>query len=132
MREDQEHLTPEQRRFAHVMFQNRIFRSTGQRFEDFFVAIMTQRDPRFRPVKPQGRIGDQGNDEFIPEEGRYFQVFAPEDPTAKADKAAEKARDDFDKLRKHWEAIPESSTSGLSLTTSTREPIRRLSMPWQN
>lgn len=104
MSDDQEQLTPEQLRFAHVMFQNRIYCSNGQRYEDFFIAIMTRRDSRFRPIKPQGNIGDQGNDGFIPEEGRYYQVFAPEDPKAKVDKAAEKARDDFDKLVKHWES----------------------------
>jgi len=104
MSHEQEQLTPERRRYAHTMFQNRIHRSSGQCFEDFFVAIMTRRDSRFRPVKPQGRIGDQGNDGFIPEEGRYFQVFAPEDPTDKSDKAAEKAKDDFEKLLKHWAA----------------------------
>jgi hypothetical protein len=64
---------------------------------------MTRRDPRFRPVKPQGSIGDQRNDGFIPEEGRYFQVYAPEEPGAKVVKAAEKARDDFANLKKHWE-----------------------------
>lgn len=104
MSESLEQLTAEQRRYAHVMFQNRIYRSSGQRFEDFFVAIMTRRDHRFRPVKPQGRIGDQGNDGFIPEEGRYFQVYAPEDPADKVDTAAKKARDDFAKLKKHWDA----------------------------
>lgn len=104
MHDAQKQLTSEQRRYAHVMFQNRILQATGQRFEDFFVSIMTRRDPRFRPVKPQGRIGDQGNDGFIPEEGRYFQVFAPENPNERIDKAAEKARDDFEKMRKFWEA----------------------------
>lgn len=103
MNEIQDQLTPEQRRFTHVMFQNRIYRSIGQRFEDFFVAIMTRRDPRFRPIKPQGRIGDQGNDGFNPDEGRYFQVYAPEDPTERVDRAAQKAKDDFGKLRRHWE-----------------------------
>lgn len=99
-----EELTPEQRRYAHAMFQVRIYQSVGQQFEDFFVAVMTRRDPRFRPVKPQGPIGDQGNDGFIPEVGQYFQVYAPEDPGSKVENAANKARDDFGKLKKHWES----------------------------
>lgn len=104
MNDKSEELTPEQRLFARAMFQVRIYGANGQAFENFFTAVMTKRDPRFRPVKPQGPIGDQGNDGFIPEEGRYFQVYAPEEPSGKIDKAAEKARDDFEKLKKHWEA----------------------------
>jgi len=104
MSDDSEPLTPEQKRYAHAMFQVRIYQSNGQRYEDLFVSVMTRRDARFRPVKPQGPIGDQGNDGFIPEEGRYFQVYAPEDPQIKVDNAAAKARDDFGKLKEHWES----------------------------
>ena len=100
-----ESLTPEQEHYARVMFKNRILESNGQSYQDLFVAVMTKRDSRFLPVKPQGSIGDQGNDGFIPEEGRYYQVYAPENPKDK-DKiaqAAKKAFDDFEKLKKHWE-----------------------------
>ncbi|MEO1527075.1 MAG: ABC-three component system protein [Planctomycetota bacterium] len=100
---DYESLTPEQQLFARVMFRNRIYQSNGQRYEDLFVSVMTLRDSRFRPVKPQGRKGDQGNDGFIPEAGKYFQVYAPEDAKAKISEAAEKAKTDFSKLQKHWE-----------------------------
>lgn len=102
MEDSKSDLTPEQMQYARVMFQNRVLQSSGQRFEDFFVAIMTRRDHRFRAIKPQGRIGDQGNDGFIPEIGRYFQVFSPEDPSGKAETAADKAREDFEKLWRHW------------------------------
>lgn len=104
MTDDSEPLTPEQKRYARVMFQLLIYQSNGQRYEDLFVSVMTRRDARFRPVKPQGPLGDQGNDGFIPEEGRYFQVYAPEDPKNKVDEAAAKARDDFGKLKKHWKS----------------------------
>ncbi len=99
-----EQLTPEQEHYARIMFKNRILESSGQRYEDLFVAVLTRRDSRFRPVKPQGQRGDQGNDGFIPEEGRYFQVYAPENPTARVEAAAKKARCDFAKLKEHWEA----------------------------
>ena len=104
MTDPSELLTHEQEHYARVMFKNRILESNGQRYEDLFVAVVSRRDSRFRPVKPQGPRGDQGNDGFIPEEGRYFQVYAPEDPKARVDSAAEKARNDFAKLKKHWEA----------------------------
>lgn len=103
MIEAPETLTQEQELFARVMFQNLVLRSNGQRYQDLFVDVMSRRDERFRPVKPQGRIGDQGNDGFIPEEGRYFQVHAPEDPADKSVVAAKKAKDDFVKLQKFWD-----------------------------
>lgn len=103
MSEAHESLTPEQRQYAKAIFQARIYRSSGQIFENLFIAIMTKRDHRFRPVKPQGIIGDQGNDGFIPEIGRYFQVYSPENPAEKIQKAAEKARDDFAKLKDKWD-----------------------------
>ncbi|MCA9076889.1 MAG: hypothetical protein KDA93_17820 [Planctomycetaceae bacterium] len=99
-----EELTPEQQLFARVMFQNKVYESNGQQYENLFTSVMSKRDERFRQVKPQGRRGDQGNDGFIPEEGRYFQVHAPEDPKDKATTAAKKAADDFEKLKKHWGA----------------------------
>jgi hypothetical protein len=105
MSDTSERLTPEQDLFARVMFQNRIYQSNGQRYQDLFVDVMTRRDVGFVPVKPQGRRGDQGNDGFIPDDGRYFQVHAPEDPGDKAARAraVKKANDDFAKLKDNWE-----------------------------
>lgn len=97
-----EPLTRTQELFARVMFKNRILESNGQRYQDLFVDVMTRRDVGFIPVKPQGRRGDQGNDGFIPDAGRYFQVYAPEDPKDKATVAAQKASDDFEKLKANW------------------------------
>ena len=98
-----ERLTPEQELFGRVMFQIRIYQSNGQRYQDLFVDVMTRRNVGFIPVKPQGRRGDQGNDGFIPDDGRYFQVYAPENPSDKATRAAKKASDDFAKLKNNWE-----------------------------
>ena len=104
MDQSSEPLTPEQLYFARVMFENRVRASTGQKYEDLFVSVMTKRNRNFRPVKPQGRIGDQGNDGFEPADGRYYQVYAPEDPTASVATAAKKAKGDFAKLKRHWDA----------------------------
>jgi hypothetical protein len=103
MSDESDPLTPEQDLFARVMFQNRIYQSNGQRYQDLFVDVMTRRNVGFVPVKPQGRRGDQGNDGFIPDEGRYFQVHAPEDPKDKATAAAKKASDDFTTLKSNWD-----------------------------
>jgi len=104
MPDTSEELTIEQQVFARVMFVNKVLSANGQAFENLFIQVMTRRDSRFRPVKPQGSIGDQGNDGFIPEEGRYFQVYAPENPKESIGKAAEKARDDFGNLKAHWQS----------------------------
>lgn len=97
-------LTHEQIHFARVMFQNKILVSDGQRYEDLVVSVLTRRNPGFRPIKPQGRIGDQGNDGFIKEEGKYYQIYAPEQPQDKVTDAVNKAKDDFEKLKSYWEA----------------------------
>lgn len=107
MSEFHEHFTPEQQLFALAMFQRKIYQASGQTFQDLFVDIMTRADARFRPVKPQGREGDKGNDGFIPEEGRYFQVYAPEHPASKVTTAVTKAKQDFEKLKQHWEKVAE-------------------------
>ena len=104
MSETSEDLTIEQQMFARILFENKILKANGQAFENLFIQVMTRRDSRFRPVKPQGSIGDQGNDGFIPEEGRYFQVYAPENPKESIGTAAEKARDDFENLKVHWQS----------------------------
>jgi hypothetical protein len=31
----------------------------GQAYQDLFVAVMTLKDPRFRPIRPHGNIGDR-------------------------------------------------------------------------
>ncbi|MCL4207934.1 MAG: hypothetical protein KJ000_36065 [Pirellulaceae bacterium] len=100
-----EPLTPEQELFARVMFRLRIYQSNGQRYEDLFTDVMTKRHAGFRQIKPQGSRGDEGNDGFIKDEGRYFQVYAPEDPRSKIEEAAEKARNDFEKISAKWSPI---------------------------
>lgn len=104
MAESPEPLTREQLLFARVMFANRVYASSGNSYQDLFVSILTKRNPDFRPVKPQGFIGDQGNDGFEPSAGRYYQVFAPIDPSARVAVAAKKAKEDFAKLKRHWDA----------------------------
>lgn len=64
---------------------------------------MTKRYPSFRSIKSQGSKGDQGNDGFIPEQGAYYQVYAPEEPKTKIAEAIKKAQDDFRKLKISWD-----------------------------
>lgn len=104
MNQGLEKLTREESFFANVMFQNRILDANGQRYEDLFVAVMTRRVPGFRPIKPQGNKGDEANDGYVAEEGRYYQVYSPEEPTGKETTAASKATGDFARLKEKWHA----------------------------
>jgi len=97
-------LTREESFYANLMLQNQILGANGQRYEDLFVSVMTRRDVGFQPVKPQGSIGDEGNDGYVADDGRYYQVYSPEDPGANVATAAKKATDDFAKLKLKWNA----------------------------
>jgi hypothetical protein len=59
----------------------------------------------FVSVKPQGTFGDRKNDGYDRKLGSYYQVFAPEDLTLKAQKAVEKLKDDFSGLMEYWNTI---------------------------
>ncbi|MFA7708345.1 MAG: ABC-three component system protein [Candidatus Pacearchaeota archaeon] len=88
---------------ARIMFQNEIYKSNGQTFEDFFVKVMGLHNPNFRPVKPQGKFGDRKNDGFDSTKGVYYQVYAPEDIKLKEDVALKKLKEDFQGLCDFWD-----------------------------
>ncbi len=77
----------------------------GQAYEDFFVEVMTLGDPDFRPVKPQGSLGDKKNDGFSGPNGKYFQVYAPEDLESNITKAEKKLETDFKGLLEFWNSL---------------------------
>lgn len=63
------------------------------------------RDPDFRAIKPQGKIGDRKNDGCEPIVGRYYQVYAPEDAATKESASVKKIKTDFGGLNKYWEGL---------------------------
>lgn len=95
---------PERKLFARKMFRLRVYEAKGTAFQGLFEKVMQYRFSDFTPIKPYGNIGDRKNDGYIPSKGRYFQVYAPEnprDPKAIAT-AANKAAEDFSGLLEHW------------------------------
>jgi len=97
-------MTSEERYFARTQFKLRIYAANGQRYQDIFVNVMTKRYDGFRPIKPQGRnIGDEANDGYIAEAGRYYQVYAPEEPDEKITYAVNKAKNNFKRLKEKWQ-----------------------------
>jgi len=95
-------MTPERRYFARIQFRNRILEANGQRYQDLFIDVMTKRCNGFRPIKPHGTFGDEGNDGHISNCGRYYQVYAPENPKENIINAINKAEKDFKRLKEKW------------------------------
>lgn len=92
--------------FYTKLFNLKIHESTGEAFEDLFCEVMMFTDDRFRKIPPWGNKGDGGNDGFIPDEKRYFQVYGPKySSTAKniVSYAKKKMEDDFMKILSNWE-----------------------------
>jgi hypothetical protein len=96
-------MSPEELLVARLMFVNRLLRANGSAFQQLFWAVMRARHgTEFVEVRPQGRLGDGGNDGYLPADGHYFQVYGPVDPALKIADAAEKLRSDFGKVSKSW------------------------------
>lgn len=87
---------------SRLMFKNKVLSADGQQFENLFVAVMGYARPDFRPIKPQGKIGDRKNDGCEPTVGRYYQVYAPEDSTTKESQSVKKIETDFAGLINYW------------------------------
>ncbi|MDQ2088074.1 hypothetical protein RBH29_16725 [Herbivorax sp. ANBcel31] len=87
------------------LFQNKIFKSDGQLFEDMFVDIMNYAEKEFQAIKPWGNIGDRKNDGYIRDKGIYFQVYAPEDIRKSYIDVIAKLNKDFSKLKEYWDPI---------------------------
>ena len=92
---------------ARIKFKLKVHESNGQAYENLFVSIMGYADSEFRPVKPQGNIGDRKNDGYNKDKGVYYQVFAPEDARKSPSSAISKIKTDFAGLVKAWSPVNE-------------------------
>jgi len=93
------------RAFARNMFRLRVHEADGQAYEDLFVRVMQYAHPRFRPVKPQGSIGDRKNDGFDSRGGCYYQVYAPQNVRKTQGDALKKLKRDFRGLKAFWDGL---------------------------
>ncbi|MEZ6937540.1 hypothetical protein ACB035_03085 [Aeromonas sp. S12(2024)] len=87
-----------------------VHESTRQSYEDLFVKIMGYYDPNFKPVKPHGNIGDRGNDGWCACNGKYYQVYAPDELTKNNKEAIKKLKSDFLNLKLYWDSISKVKT----------------------
>jgi hypothetical protein len=91
---------------ARVLFANRLLKANNQAFQQLFWSVMRAKyGQEFVEIRPQGRLGDGGNDGYLPAEGHYFQIYGPVDPQEKVTEAAEKLVNDFQKLQRSWHLL---------------------------
>ncbi|MDM5276699.1 tetratricopeptide repeat protein [Paenibacillus silvae] len=87
------------------LFQNKVYSSDGQSYEDLFSKVMIYANKNFRPVRPQGSKGDKKNDGYIDLEGIFYQVYAPEKLENKIKASIDKLYNDFEVLYTSWSNI---------------------------
>lgn len=97
----------QERTMARHLFQNKIFKSDGQSFEDMFISIMSYAEREFQAIKPWGNIGDRKNDGYIKTTGVFYQVYAPEEIQKSYVKTVLKLNEDFVGLKTQWEPVNE-------------------------
>lgn len=100
-------MKPIDRHYLNMQFKVKIFSKCGTEFQTFFESIMEKRYENFQKIRPYGKEGDGGNDGYIKELGRYYQVYAPNTPKIKEPEAAKKFINDFHKLKNNWDTISE-------------------------
>jgi hypothetical protein len=84
-----------------LRFENAFLRAKGDEFQTFFERLMSLAyKADFMACRPWGNIGDRKNDGFLKSERRLFQVYAPNEMTAK--KAIAKITEDFYGAKVHW------------------------------
>jgi lipopolysaccharide biosynthesis regulator YciM len=98
-------MTPRDKHYLSLQFWDKVHNKNGTEFQAFFETIMEKAFPGFQKIRPYGNEGDKGNDGYRPAEGIYYQAYAPADPSEKEAVAAEKFKDDFEKLKNGWDEI---------------------------
>ena len=82
-------------------FENFFLRAKGDEFQTFFECLMgLAYKADFMACRPWGNVGDRKNDGFLKSERRLFQVYAPNEMTAKV--AIAKITEDFEGAKVHW------------------------------
>lgn len=97
----------EEKVLARILFQNKIFKSDGQIFENLFCDIMSYAEPNFRKIKAWGNIGDRKNDGYIESKGIFYQIYAPEEITKSYPDTVNKIKRDFNGLMNQWNSVKE-------------------------
>ena len=98
-------MKPLDKSYLSLQFRNKIYSKNGAEFQSFFEDIMVKAFEDYKKIRPYGNKGDGGNDGYRKNSGIYYQVYAPDTPKVKEKKAAEKLKEDFQKLKNEWDEI---------------------------
>lgn len=98
-------MTSDEKYIVRVLFQNKLLRADGQVFQDLFTIIMNYRVKGFVSIKPWGNIGDRKNDGYIPNQGIFYQVYAPENIENNYINTVNKIKTDFSGLLAQWNPV---------------------------
>lgn len=89
--------------YYELKFENLFLRSKANEFQLLFSTLMGYAHKEdFMACRPWGKVGDRKNDGFLRSEKRLFQVYAPDEMTAK--KAVSKIEEDFNGGKEYWGA----------------------------
>ncbi|WP_435106478.1 ABC-three component system protein [Arhodomonas sp. AD133] len=91
-----------ERAFRELQFKTTYLEKKGNEFQDWFATIMEKRFPGdFIRVRPWGKVGDRKNDGYVRSTRSLFQVYAPNDMSAK--EALAKIDEDYNGALPYWE-----------------------------
>lgn len=91
-----------ERAFRELQFKTTYLEKKGNEFQDWFATIMEKRFPGdFIRVRPWGKVGDRKNDGYVRSTRSLFQVYAPNDMSAK--EAMAKIDEDYNGTLPYWE-----------------------------
>lgn len=91
--------------YLRIQFRLKVHEKSATEFQGFFEDVMQAAFQGYRKVLPYGNKGDGGNDGYRPDQGIYYQVYAPNKPDEKQAEAAVKLKNDFEKLKRNWDQI---------------------------
>ncbi|MGB9152012.1 MAG: ABC-three component system protein [Alphaproteobacteria bacterium] len=94
-------LSPLQKAFYELTFENRYLTLQGNEFQEFFRNIMEHAFPNdFVAVRPHGNTGDKKCDGFLRSKGTIYQCYAPKNMKLK--NLLDKMDEDFHGASTHW------------------------------
>lgn len=134
-------MTPVERTYYQLAFNERFLRSAGGAFQDFFTELMELVHPEdFERVRPWGKQGDQKCDGYLPSSKTVFQCYGPHG--MKDATVLQKIDEDFRGAVEHWPNMKEwifvhNDTDGLSANVTKKleqlraeHPDVKIPAPW--
>lgn len=132
-------MEPIDKNYLRLQFWNKVYQKNATEFQSFFEDIMQKTFSDFQKIRPYGKQGDAGNDGYRPTEGIYYQVYAPKNPNEKEAKAAQKLKEDFEKLKTSWDQISKIKTfyfvfndKGIGVSIEIEKALAELKKDNQN